>query len=169
MQNNNNTPQVLTTEAGQQILDQFLVENNIPCTADCIIEELNTDTCNIGLFNANSISIQQGFEGQMIEGRGGVTFIDGNNNRLYIRMSYFGCADLVGFTRYASQDEYGSASFRIQMSAMEQSGGEDAVWQIGLNIASMVEFGTGGINDEVRQAEELAEQIEQEIRERLGE
>ena len=60
-------------------------------------------------------------------------------------------------------------SFQIQMSAMEQSGGEDAVWQIGLNIASMVEFGTGGINDEVRQAEELAEQIEQEIRERLGE
>lgn len=166
---NNNTPQVLTTEAGQQILDQFLVENNIPCTADCIIEELNTDTCNIGLFNANSISIQQGFEGQMIEGRGGVTFIDMNGNRLYIRMSYFGSEELVGFTRYASQEDYGSTSFRIGRPVMEVSGGEDAVWQIGLNIASMVEFGTGGVNDEVRQAEELAEQIEQEIREMLGE
>ena len=166
---NNNTPQVLTTEAGQQILDQFLVENNIPCTADCIIEELNTDTCNIGLFNANSISIQQGFEGQMIEGRGGVTFIDMNGNRLYIRISYFGSEELVGFTRYASQDEYGSASFRIGRPAMEQSGGEDAVWQIGLNIASMVEFGTGGVNDEVRQAEELVEQIEREFQERFGE
>ena len=54
---NNNTPQVLTTEAGQEILNQFLVENNIPCTADCIVDELNTDTCNIGLFNASSISI----------------------------------------------------------------------------------------------------------------
>ena len=168
MQNNNN-PQVLTTEAGQEILNQFLVENNIPCTADCIIEELNTDTCNIGLFNADSISIQQGFEGQMIEGRGGVTFIDGNNNRLYMRMSYFGSEEVVGFTRYASQEDYGSASFRIGRPAMEQSGGEDAVWQIGLNIASMVEFGTGGVNDEVRQAEELAEQLEQEIREMLGE
>lgn len=166
---NNNTPQVLTTEAGQQILDQFLVENNIPCTADCIIEELNTDTCNIGLFNANSISIQQGFEGQVIEGRGGVTFIDGNDNRLYMRMSYFGSEELVGFTRYASQEDYGSTSFRIGRPVMEASGGEDAVWQIGLNIASMVEFGTGGVNDEVRQAEELAEQIEQEIREMLGE
>ena len=169
MQNNNNTPQVLTTEAGQQILDQFLVENDIPCTADCIIEELNTDTCNIGLFNADSISIQQGFEGQMIEGRGGVTFIDGNNNRLYIRMSYFGCEDLVGFTRYASQDEYGSASFRVPRYVAGLSGGEDVVFRIGLSIASMVEFGTGGVNDEVRQAEELAEQIEQEIREGLGE
>lgn len=168
MQNNNN-PQVLTTEAGQQILNQFLVENNIPCTADCIIEELNTDTCNIGLFNANSISIQPGYEGEMIEGRGGVTFIDGNDNRLYMRMSYLGDDELVGFTRYASQEDYGSTSFRIGRPAMEQSGGEDAVWQIGLNIASMVEFGTGGVNDEVRQAEELIEQIEQEFQERFGE
>lgn len=168
MQNNNN-PQALTTEAGQQILDQFLVENNIPITADCIIEELNTDTCNIGIFNANSISIQPGYEGEMIEGREGVTFIDGNGNRLYMRMSYFGSEELVGFTRYASQDEYGSASFRIGRNAMEASGGEDAVWQIGLNIASMVEFGTGGVNDEVRQAEELVEQIEREFQERFGE
>jgi hypothetical protein len=167
MQNNNNTP--LNTEAGQEILNQFLVENNIPCTADCIVDELNDPTCNIGIFNANSISIQQGFEGQMIEGRGGVTFIDGNNNRLYMRMSYFGCEDLVGFTRYASQEDYGSASFQIGRPAMEQSGGEDAVWQIGLNIASMVEFGTGGVNDAVRQAEELAEQLEREIQERFGE
>lgn len=163
---NNNTPQVLTTEAGQQILDQFLVENNIPCTADCIIEELNTDTCNIGLFNANSISVLRGLE----DGRSdGVTFIDGNNNRLYMRMSYLGEDELVGFTRYASQEDYGSTSFRVQRSVMEQSGGEDAVWQIGLNIASMVEFGTGGVNDEVRQAEELVEQIEQEFQERFGE
>lgn len=165
MQNNNNTPQVLTTEAGQQILDQFLVENDIPCTADCIIEELNTDTCNIGLFNADSISIQPGYE----DGRNeGVTFIDENSNRLYVRMSYLGDDELVGFTRYASQDEYGSSSFRIRRTAMEQSGGEDAVFQLGLNIASMVEFGTGGVNDEVRQAEELAEQIEQEFQERFG-
>lgn len=168
MQNNNN-PQVLTTEAGQEILNQFLVENDVPCTADCIIEELNTDTCNIGLFNADSISIQQGFEGQMIEGRGGVTFIDGNNNRLYMRMSYLGSEELVGFTRYASQDEYGSTSFRVSRYVAGLSGGEDVVWQIGLNIASMVEFGTGGVNDEVRQAEELAEQIEREIREGIGE
>ncbi len=167
MQNNNNTP--LNTEAGQEILNQFLVENNIPCTADCIVDELNDPTCNIGIFNANSISIQQGFEGQMIEGRGGVTFIDGNNNRLYMRMSYFGCEDLVGFTRYASQEDYGSASFRIGRPAMEQSGGEDAVWRIGLNIASMVEFGTGGVSDEVRQAEELAEQLDRECQERFGE
>tara|TARA_Y100000385_G_scaffold266176_1_gene301125 strand:- start:1314 stop:1811 length:498 start_codon:yes stop_codon:yes gene_type:complete len=163
MQNNNN-PQVLTTEAGQQTLDQFLVENSIPCTADCIIEELNTDTCNIGLFNANSISIQPGYEGVMIEGREGVTFIDENNNRLYMRMSYFGSEELVGFTRYASQDEYGSASFWIRRPAMEQSGGEDAVFQIGLNIASMVEFGTNGINDEYRLAREQAEELEREMR-----
>ena len=162
---NNNTPQVLTTEAGQETMNQFLVENNIPCTADCIIEELNTDTCNIGLFNADSISVLQGFE----DGRSdGVTFIDGNDNRLYIRMSYLGGDELVGFTRYASQDEYGTASFRVRRSTMEQSGGEDAVWQIGLNIASMVEFGTGGVNDEVRQAEELVEQIEREYQEQFG-
>ena len=165
MQNNNN-PQVLTTEAGQEILNQFLVENNIPCTADCIIEELNTDTCNIGIFNANSISIEPGFE----DGRSdGVTFIDGNGNRLYVRMSYLGEDELVGFTKYASQDEYGSASFRIGRPVMEVSGGEDVVFQLGLNIASVVEFGTGGINDEVRQAEELVEQIEQESQERFGE
>ena len=165
MMTNNNTPQVLTTEAGQEIMNQFLVENNIPCTADCIIEELNTDTCNIGLFNADSISVLQGFE----DGRSdGVTFIDGNDNRLYIRMSYLGGDELVGFTRYASQDEYGTASFRVRRSTMEQSGGEDAVWQIGLNIASMVEFGTGGVNDEVRQAEELVEQIEREYQEQFG-
>ena len=165
MQNNNN-PQVLTTEAGQQILNQFLVENNIPCTADCIIEELNTDTCNIGIFNANSISIEQGLEDGRSEG---VTFIDGNNNRLYVRMSYLGEDELVGFTRYASQEEYGSASFRIGRPAMEQSGGEDAVWQIGLNIASMVEFGTGGVSDEVQQAQDLADQLDLEFQERFGE
>ena len=158
---NNNDPQVLTTEAGQQILNQFLGENNIPCTADCIIEELNTDTCNIGLFNASSISIERE--------RDGVAFIDMNDNRLFIRISYFGEDEMIGWTRYASQDEYGSASFRIGRTAMEQSGGEDAVFQIGLNIASMVEFGTGGVNDEVRQAEELVEQIEREYQERLGE
>ena len=163
---NNNTPQVLTTEAGQQILDQFLVENDIPCTADCIIEELNTDTCNIGLFNADSISIQLGYE----DGRNeGVTFIDGNNNRLYVRMSYLGDDELVGFTRYASQEEYGGASFRVSRYVAGLSGGEDVVFQIGLNIASMVEFGTGGVNDAVRQAEELAEQIDREFQERFGE
>ena len=161
---NNNTP--LNTEAGQQILDQFLVDNNIPCTADCIVDELNTDTCNIGLFNANSISIQQGFE----DGRSnGVTFIDGNDNRLYVRMSYLGEDELVGFTRYASQEDYGSASFRIGRPVMEVSGGEDVVFQLGLNIASMVEFGTGGVSDEVRQAEELAEQLDREFQERFGE
>lgn len=163
---NNNTPQVLTTEAGQEILSQFLVENNIPCTADCIIEELNTDTCNIGLFNANNISVMRGFE----DGRSdGVTFIDVNDNRLYIRMSYLGSEDLVGFIRYASQEEYGTSCFRIGRSTMEVSGGEDVVFQLGLNIASMVEFGTGGVNDEVRQAEELVEQVEREFRERFGE
>ena len=167
MQNNNNTP--LNTEAGQEILNQFLVENNIPCTADCIVDELNDPTCNIGIFNANRISIQQGFEGQMIEGRGGVTFIDENSNRLYVRMSYFGCEELVGFTRYASQEAYGSASFRIERTAMEASGGEDVVWQLGLNIASLVEFGTGGVNDEVQQAQDFANQIEREFQERFGE
>ena len=156
----------LNSEAGQEILNQFLVENDIPCTADCIIDELNTDTCNIGLFSADSISIQRGDESFLL--RDGITFIDANDNRLYIRMSYLGGDELVGFTKYASQDEYGTASFGIRRSAMEQSGGEDAVWQIGLNIASMVEFGTGGVNDEVRQAEELAEQMEREYQERVG-
>jgi hypothetical protein len=169
MTNNNNTPQVLTTEAGQQILDQFLVENDIPCTADCIIEELNTDTCNIGLFNANNISIQPGYEGQMIEGRGGVTFIDENNNRLYVRMSYFGSEELVGFMRYASQEGYGSACFRVSRYVAGLSGGEDVVFQLGLNIACMVEFGTGGVSDEVQQAQDLADQIEREYQERFGE
>ena len=165
MQNNNN-PQVLTTEAGQQILNQFLVENNIPCTADCIVDELNTDTCNLGLFNANSISVMQGFE----DGRNnGVTFIDGNDNRFYIRMSYLGEDELVGFTRYASQEEYGSASFRIGRPEMEMSGGEAVVFRLGLDIASMVEFGTGGVNDEAQQAQDLVEQIEQEFQERFGE
>ena len=164
MMTNNNTP--LNTEVGQQILDQFLVDNNIPCTADCIVDELNTDTCNIGLFNANSISIEQGFE----DGRGeGVTFIDENDNRLYVRMSYLGEDELVGFTRYASQEDYGSASFRIGRPVMEVSGGEDVVFQLGLNIASMVEFGTGGVSDEVRQAEELADQLDREFQERFGE
>jgi hypothetical protein len=163
---NNNNPQVLTTEAGQQILDQFLGENNIPCTADCIVDELNTDTCNIGLFNANSISVMQGFE----DGRSdGVTFIDENSNRLFVRMSYLGEDELVGFTKYASQEEYGSASFRIGRPVMEVSGGEDVVFQLGLNIASMVEFGTGGVNDEVQQAQDLVEQIEREFQERFGE
>lgn len=162
---NNNTPQVLTTEAGQQILDQFLVENDIPCTADCIIEELNTDTCNIGLFNADSISIQLGYE----DGRNeGVTFIDGNNNRLYVRMSYLGDDELVGFTRYASQEAYGGASFRVSRYVAGLSGGEDVVFQLGLNIASMVEFGTGGVNDEVQQAQDLVDQIEREFQERFG-
>ena len=166
MTNNNNTP--LNTEAGQEILNQFLVENNIPCTADCIVDELNDPTCNIGIFNANSISIQQGFEDGPY-GSEGVTFIDGNNNRLYMRMSYFGCEDLVGFTRYASQEDYGSASFRIGRPVMEVSGGEDVVFQLGLNIASMAEFGTGGVSDEVRQAEELADQLDREFQERFGE
>ncbi len=163
---NNNTPQVLTTEEGQEILNQFLVENNIPCTADCIIEELNTDTCNIGIFNANSILILPGHEGGRNEG---VTFIDGNDNRLYVRMSYLGDDELIGFPRYASQDDYGSTSFRIGRPAMEQSGGEAVVFQLGLNIASIVEFGTGGVNDEVQQAQDLVDQIEQEFQERFGE
>jgi len=150
----------LNSEAGQEILNQFLVENDIPCTADCIIDELNTDTCNIGLFNASSISIERE--------RDGVAFIDMNDNRLFIRMSYLGDDELVGFTRYASQDEYGSVSFRIRRYVAGLSGGEDVVWQIGLNIASMVEFGTGGVNDEVRQAEELAEQIERECQDQFG-
>ena len=150
----------LNSEAGQEILNQFLVENDVPCTADCIIDELNTDTCNIGLFNASSISIERE--------RDGVAFIDMNGNRLFIRMSYLGDDELVGFTRYASQDDYGSVSFRIQRYVAGLSGGEDVVFQIGLNIASMVEFGTGGVNDEVRQAEELVEQIEREYQERLG-
>ena len=166
MQNNNNTPQVLTTEAGQQILDQFLVENDIPCTADCIIEELNTDTCNIGLFNANSISILPGYENGRNEG---VTFIDENSNRLYVRMSYFGSEELVGFIRYASQEEYGSACFRVSRYVAGLSGGEDVVFRLGLNIASMVEFGTGGVNDEVQQAQDLVDQVEREFRELFGE
>lgn len=156
----------LNSEAGQEILNQFLVENDIPCTADCIIDELNTDTCNIGLFNADSISIQRGDESFLL--RDGITFIDANDNRLYIRMSYLGGNELVGFTKYASQDEYGTASFSVSRYVAGLSGGEDVVWQIGLNIASMVEFGTGGVNDEVRQAEELVEQIEREYQERLG-
>jgi len=166
---NNNDPQVLTTEAGQQILNQFLGENNIPCTADCIIEELNTDTCNIGLFNADSISIQLGYEDGTHHPiwNEGVTFIDGNNNRFYVRMSYFGSEDLVGYKRYASQDWY--LSFRIGRNAIEQSGGEDVVFQIGLNIAAMVEFGTGGVNDEVQQAQDLVDQAEREFRELFGE
>ena len=47
---------------------------------------------------------------------------------------------------------------------MEVSGGEDVVWQIGLNIALMVEFGTNGINDEYRQAREQVEELEREMR-----
>ena len=162
---NNNNPQVLTTEAGQQILDQFLGENNIPCTADCIVDELNTDTCNIGLFNANSISVMPV---DYLTWQG-VEFIDENSNRLFVRMSYLGEDELVGFTKYASQEEYGSASFRIGRPVMEVSGGEDVVFQLGLNIASMVEFGTGGVNDEVQQAQDLVEQIEREFQERFGE
>jgi prolyl oligopeptidase PreP (S9A serine peptidase family) len=157
---NNNNPQVLTTEAGQQILDQFLGENNIPCTADCIIEELNTDTCNLGLFNASSISIVcvdyvtwQGVE-----------FIDENNNRLLVRMSRFGEDELCSWRRYASEEQFQSgAQFRINRERMEVSGGEEVVWQIGLNIALMVEFGTNGVNDEYRLALEQAEELEREM------
>ena len=162
---NNNTPQDLTTEAGQQILDQFLGENNIPCTADCIVDELNTDTCDLGLFNANSISVMPV---DYLTWQG-VEFIDENSNRLLVRMSRFGEDELVGFTRYASQEEYGGASFQIGRPVMEVSGGEDVVFQLGLNIASMVEFGTGGVNDEVQQAQDLVEQIEREFQERFGE
>jgi hypothetical protein len=99
----------------------------------------------------------------------GVEFIDENSNRLLVRMSRFGEDELVGFTRYASQEEYGGASFRIGRPVMEVSGGEDVVFQLGLNIASMVEFGTGGVNDEVQQAQDLVEQIEREFQERFGE
>ena len=160
MQNNNN-PQVLTTEAGQQILNQFLVENNIPCTADCIIEELNTDTCNIGLFSASSISIMPV---DYITWQG-VEFIDENSNRLLVRMSRFGEDELCGWRRYASEERFQSGTqFRINRRSMEVSGGEDVVWQIGLNIALIVEFGTNGINDEYRQAREQVEELEREMR-----
>jgi len=157
---NNNTPQVLTTEAGQQILDQFLVENNIPCTADCIIEELNTDTCNVGIFNASSISIER----VNYITWGGVEFIDGNGNRLLVRMSRLGEDELVGFKRYAADEQYQPGTqFRTNRETMEVSGGEDVVWQIGLNIASIVEFGTNGINDEYRLAREQVEELEREM------
>jgi hypothetical protein len=158
---NNNTPQVLTTEAGQEILNQFLVENNIPCTADCIVDELNTDTCNIGLFNASSISIVCV---DYITWQG-VEFIDENDNRLLVRMSRFGEDELCGWRRYASEERFQSGTqFRINRRSMEVSGGEDVVWQIGLNIALMVEFGTNGINDEYRQAREQVEELEREMR-----
>ena len=157
---NNNTPQALTTEAGQQILDQFLVENSIPCTADCIIEELNTDTCNIGLFNADSISIETV---DYITWRG-VEFIDGNGNRLLVRMSRFGDDELVGFRKYVSQEKYGHCAYRIGRNEMEMSGGEAVVFRLGLEIATLVEFGTNGINDEYRLAREQAEELEREMR-----
>ena len=158
---NNNTPQVLTTEAGQEILNQFLVENNIPCTADCIVDELNTDTCNIGLFNASSISIVCV---DYITWQG-VEFIDENDNRLLVRMSRFGEDELCGWRRYASDEQYQPGTqFRINREGMEVSGGEEVVWQIGLNIALMVEFGTNGINDEYRQAREQVEELEREMR-----
>ena len=157
---NNNNPQVLTTEAGQQILDQFLAENNIPCTADCIIEELNTDTCNIGLFNASSISI---VPVDYITWQG-VEFIDENDNRLLVRMSRFGEDELCSWRRYASEERFQSGTqFRINRERMEVSGGEEVVWQIGLNIALMVEFGTNGVNDEYRLALEQAEELEREM------
>ena len=158
---NNNNPQVLTTEAGQQILNQFLVENNIPCTADCIVDELNTDTCNIGLFNANSISVMPV---DYLTWQG-VEFIDENDNRLLVRMSRFGEDTLVGFRRYASEEQYQQGTqLQINRRSMEVSGGEDVVWQIGLNIALIVEFGTNGINDEYRQAREQMEELEREMR-----
>lgn len=158
---NNNTPQVLTTEAGQQILDQFLGENNIPCTADCIVDELNTDTCNLGVFNASSISIVCV---DYITWQG-VEFIDENDNRLLVRMSRFGEDELCSWRRYASEEQYQPGTqFRINRRSMEVSGGEDVVWQIGLNIALIVEFGTNGINDEYRQAREMVEELEREMR-----
>jgi len=162
----NNNPQVLTTEGGQQILDQFLVENNIPCTADCIVDELNTDTCNVGLFNASSISIER----VDYITWAGVEFIDGNGNRLLVRMSRFGEDELVGFKKYAADEKYQPGTqFRINRRVMEASGGEDVVWQIGLNIATLVECGTGGVNDEVEAAIRLNEQLEQEMEDGVGE
>ena len=157
---NNNNPQVLTTEAGQQILDQFLAENNIPCTADCIVDELNTDTCNLGLFNASSISIVCV---DYITWQG-VEFIDENDNRLLVRMSWFGEDTLVGFRRYASEERFQPGpQFEINQERMEVSGGEEVVWQICLNIALMVEFGTNGVNDEYRLALEQAGELEREM------
>lgn len=155
MQNNNN-PQVLTTEAGQQILNQFLVENNIPCTADCIVDELNTDTCNLGLFSASSITVERVGEG--------VEFTDENGNRFLVRMSRMGDDELAGWKRYAADEQYQPGTqFRINRRSMEVSGGEDVVWQIGLSIALIVEFGTNGINDEYRQAREQVEELEREM------
>jgi len=155
MQNNNNA-QALTTESGQRILDQFLGENSIPCTADCIVDELNTDTCNVGLFNASSITVERVGEG--------VEFTDENGNRLLVRMSRMGDDELAGWRRYASEERFQSGTqFRINRRMMETSGGEEVVWQIGLNIALMVEFGTNGVNDEYRLALEQAEELEREM------
>ena len=151
---NNNNPQGITTEAGQQILDQFLVENNIPCTADCIVDELNTDTCNLGLFNANSITVER---------RGtSIVFTDSNNNQFLVRYSEID--ELMGWKRYAADDDFRNfAEMRISRRDMEVSGGEDVVWQIGLNLALVVEFGTNGINDEVAASTAEVERLEQEM------
>ena len=80
-------------------------------------------------------------------------------------MSRFGEDTLVGFRRYASEEQYQQGTqLQINRRSMEVSGGEDVVWQIGLNIALIVEFGTNGINDEYRQAREQVEELEREMR-----
>jgi len=151
MENNNTN---LNTEAGQEILDQFLTENNIPCTADCIVDELNDPTCNVGIFNAGDITVKSDFFG--------LDFIDNNGNVFRIRVPQYN-EELIGWKKYVTDEKFKNTCMTIRREAMEKSGGEDVVWQIGLNIATLVEFGTNGINDEYRQAREQVEELEREM------
>lgn len=160
MINNNLTPTV-DSQFGKEMLGFFLAENNIPVTPDCIIDELNDPNCNEGLFDANKIHVET-------IGRS-LVFIDKNDNRFLIRTSGTSGGDLVGWKKYAADDDYQPGTrMNISRAAMEKSGGEAVVFEIGLNIASIVEFGTNGVNDEVALAIRQCEELDRELDKKFG-
>lgn len=153
----NNTSNITSTK-GRNIVSEWLVNNNLPITADCIIDELNDPVCNIGLFKASDINVVRMYPDNLV-------FIDPNGNCFSIRQNY---GELMGWKKYMTDEKFGYQCMRVRTEAIEKSGGEAAVFEIGLNIASVVEFGTNGVSDEVAQSQREIEELEKELNEKFG-
>lgn len=153
----NNTSNITSTK-GRNIVSEWLVNNNLPITADCIIDELNDPVCNIGLFKASDINVVRMYPDNLV-------FIDPNGNCFSIRQY---CGELMGWKKYMTDDKFGYQCMRVRTEAIEKSGGEAAVFEIGLNVASVVEFGTNGVSDEVAQSQREIEELEKELDEKFG-
>lgn len=153
----NNTSNITSTK-GRNIVNEWLVNNNLPITVDCIIDELNNPVCNIGLFNAGDINVVRMYPDNLV-------FIDPNGNCFSIRYNY---GELSGWMKYMTDEKFQHQCMSVRSKAIEESGGEAAVFEIGLNIASVVEFGTNGVSDEVAAAIRLNEELERELNENFG-